>query len=71
MIGSKLRQEVGRIIDNIKASDYCSCFKPNFHDCTTCLRRQVAAMLCERGFTTNLCTSRWKTTNEFPGGAYI
>lgn len=70
MIGSKLRQEVGRIIDNIKASDYCSCFKPNFHYCTTCLRRLVAAMLCERGFTTNLCTSRWKTTNEFPGGSH-
>ncbi|CAJ2650784.1 unnamed protein product [Trifolium pratense] len=71
MTGSKLRKEVDGIINSIKASDYCSCFKPNdSYNCTICLRRRVATILCDRGFTANLCTSKWKATDKFPGGSH-
>jgi len=66
--GSKLRREVGRIIEEVKASDFCSCYKPNFLDCTTCLRRQVVTELRDRGFTTNLCISKWGSTTKLPAG---
>ncbi|XP_004511493.1 uncharacterized protein [Cicer arietinum] len=68
--GSKLRQEVGRIINKIKASDFCSCLKPNSHNCITCLRRRVATVLSDRGITTNLCMSKWKSTHKVPGGSH-
>ncbi|TKY71065.1 hypothetical protein E2542_SST07360 [Spatholobus suberectus] len=68
--GSKLRGEVGRIIKEIKASDFCSCLKPYSSDCTTCLRRRVVTGLCDRGFSTNLCISKWGTTKKFPGGCH-
>ena len=68
--GSKLREEVGRMIKNIKASDYCSCFKPNYYYCPTCLRTNVATMLSDKGFKTNLCSSKWKPTHQFPGGSH-
>ncbi|KHN35101.1 hypothetical protein glysoja_004867 [Glycine soja] len=68
--GSKLRLEVGRIIKEVKASDFCSCLKANSSDCITCLRRRVVDGLCERGFSTNLCISKWRTTKKFPGGCH-
>ncbi|CAJ1927002.1 unnamed protein product [Sphenostylis stenocarpa] len=68
--GSKLRREVGRIIKEVKASDFCRCFKTNSLDCITCLRRQVVTELRDRGFTTNLCASKWETTKKFPGGCH-
>ncbi|KAJ1391262.1 hypothetical protein SESBI_36827 [Sesbania bispinosa] len=70
LTGSKLRQEFGRIMEKVKTSDFCSCFKPNSSDCTTCLRRRLVAELRDRGFTTNLCISKWRTTNKFPGGSH-
>ncbi|KAG5070337.1 hypothetical protein GLYMA_01G231800v4 [Glycine max] len=68
--GSKLRREVGRIIKEVKASDFCSCLKANSWDCTTCLRRRVVDGLCRTGFSTNLCISKWETTKKFPGGCH-
>lgn len=68
--GSKLRLDVGRIIKEVKDSDYCSCLNPFSSDCTTCLRRQVVSGLSDRGFSTNLCISKWGTTKKFPGGCH-
>ncbi|KAL1355679.1 hypothetical protein HN51_007678 [Arachis hypogaea] len=68
--GSKLRQEVGQIIKEVKNSDFCSCFKPNSSHCTTCFRRQVVDMLCHKGFNTRLRISKWGTTKKFPGGSH-
>ncbi|ESW28994.1 hypothetical protein PHAVU_002G035300 [Phaseolus vulgaris] len=68
--GSKLRREVGRIIEEVKGSDFCSCYKANFLDCSTCLRREIVTKLRDRGFTTNLCVSKWETTKKFPGGCH-
>ncbi|OIV94948.1 hypothetical protein TanjilG_03466 [Lupinus angustifolius] len=68
--GMKLRKEVEQIVEEVKASDYCNCIDTNSFDCTTCLRREVVVMLRERGFTTNLCLSKWTTTHKFPGGSH-
>ncbi|MED6179575.1 hypothetical protein PIB30_001866 [Stylosanthes scabra] len=68
--GLKLKQEVGQIIKEVKASDFCSCFKPNPSNCSTCFRRQVVAMLCHKGFNTKLRISKWGTTKKFPGGSH-
>ncbi|KAI4324254.1 hypothetical protein L6164_023808 [Bauhinia variegata] len=69
--GSKLREEVGRIIEEAKASEFCSCIEPKYSsDCSNCLRRQVVALLCGRGFKATLCLSQWKHTKKFPGGSH-
>ncbi|KAK7406022.1 hypothetical protein VNO78_07636 [Psophocarpus tetragonolobus] len=68
--GSKLRREADGIIKEVKGSDFCSCLKPNFWECSTCLRRQVVDELSQRGFSTNLCISKWGTTKKFPGGCH-
>ncbi|RDX95852.1 hypothetical protein CR513_21567, partial [Mucuna pruriens] len=69
--GSKLRVEVGRIIKEVKASDFCSCrLKAEYSDCITCLRRRVVSGLRDRGFNTNLCISKWGTTKKIPGGCH-
>ncbi|XP_027361060.1 uncharacterized protein LOC113869111 [Abrus precatorius] len=70
LTGSKLRQEIGRIIKEVKCSDFCNCFKPISSDCITCLRRRVVAVLRDRGFSTNLCMSKWRATKKFPGGCH-
>ncbi|BAU00679.1 hypothetical protein LR48_Vigan442s010700 [Vigna angularis] len=68
--GSKLRVEVGRIIEEVKGSDFCSCLKRNPWDCSSCLRREVVTELRDRGFSTKLCISKWGTTKKFPGGCH-
>lgn len=70
LTGVKLRKEVGQIIKEVKASDFCNCINPNSFDCFSCLRRQVVAMLRDRGFNTNLCLSKWENTKKFPGGCH-
>lgn len=70
LTGSKLRQEVGQIIKEVQALDFCSCLKLNPSDCTTCLRRRVVAALSDKGFNTKLCISKWGTTKKFPGGSH-
>lgn len=68
LTASRLRQELSRIIELAKESDYCKCSKPSFDGCIHCLRRGVVTLLCEKGFRASLCTSRWRHTKKFPGG---
>ncbi|XP_061374165.1 uncharacterized protein LOC133316433 [Gastrolobium bilobum] len=68
--GLKLRQEAGQIIKEVKASEFCSCLKPNSSHCTTCLRRRVVDELSDKGFRTNLCISKWGATKKFLGGSH-
>ncbi|XP_075647917.1 uncharacterized protein LOC142618783 [Castanea sativa] len=70
LTASRLRQELSRIIELAKESDYCKCSKPSFDGCIHCLRRGVVTLLCEKGFRASLCTSRWRHTKKFPGGSH-
>ncbi|KAJ6858992.1 hypothetical protein NC652_041329 [Populus alba x Populus x berolinensis] len=67
-IGSKLRQEVSRVIGVAKESDFCNCKKPT-DGCTICLRQRVVNLLTQKGFEASLCTSKWKNTRKHPGGS--
>lgn len=66
-IGSKLRQEVSRVVGVAKESDFCNCMKPT-DGCTSCLRQRVVNLLTQKGFEASLCTSKWKNTRKHPGG---
>lgn len=68
-IGSKLRQEVSRVIGLAKESDFCNCMKPT-DGCTSCLRQRVVNLLTQKGFEASLCTSKWKNTRKHPGGKH-
>ncbi|KAJ7949763.1 Protein of unknown function (DUF506) [Quillaja saponaria] len=69
--GSKLREEFGRVIEVVKASDFCHCLKPNSaHGCSYCLRRGVVTLLCDKGFRAILRTSKWRNTRKLPGGSH-
>ncbi|WCJ34856.1 hypothetical protein M5689_016138 [Euphorbia peplus] len=70
LTSSRLRQEINRIIEIAKETNFCSCFKPNSIECISCLRRNVVDFLSQRGFNATLCTSLWKPTNKFPGGKH-
>ncbi|KAG5233116.1 hypothetical protein OIU77_004559 [Salix suchowensis] len=67
--GSKLRQEVNRIIRVAKEAGFCSCLKPS-NGCSSCLRQRVVNLLTQKGFGAALCTSKWKKTKRFPGGKH-
>ncbi|KAJ6744711.1 hypothetical protein OIU79_030935 [Salix purpurea] len=64
--GSKLRQEVSKVIGVAKEGDFCSCMKP----ADGCLRRRVVGLLTQKGFEASLCTSKWKKTRNHPGGKH-
>ncbi|KAF5741928.1 hypothetical protein HS088_TW10G00936 [Tripterygium wilfordii] len=68
LTGSKLRQEVSRIIEQAKENSFCNCH--NDAHCTHCLRQRVVHLLTEKGFHASLCTSKWKHTKKFPGGKH-
>ncbi|KAI9377534.1 hypothetical protein POPTR_019G074400v4 [Populus trichocarpa] len=68
-IGSKLRQEVSRVVGVAKESDFCNCMKPT-DGCTSCLRQRVVNLLTQKGFEASLCTSKWKNTRKHPGGKH-
>ncbi|WRX30489.1 Protein of unknown function PDDEXK-like - like 10 [Theobroma cacao] len=40
LTGSKLRQEICRIIEVARETDFCSCTKPSIDGCTHCLRKR-------------------------------
>ncbi|CAK7327874.1 unnamed protein product, partial [Dovyalis caffra] len=69
LTGSKLRQEVSRIIGVAKASDFCNCLKPT-DGCASCLRQSVVDLLTQKGFHATRCTSKWKDTKKYPGGKH-
>lgn len=67
--GQKLRQEVKKIIDAVRETEFCSCPKPSSNGlCTHCLRRILVDRLCDKGLSAALCTSKWKHTKQIPGG---
>ncbi|WRX20234.1 Protein of unknown function PDDEXK-like - like 10, partial [Theobroma cacao] len=68
LTGSKLRQEICRIIEVARETDFCSCTKPSIDGCSNCLRKRVINMLCDRGLNASLCVSKWKHTRKYLGG---
>eukprot|EP00257_Ricinus_communis_P020829 XP_015580164.1 uncharacterized protein LOC8264993 [Ricinus communis] len=70
LTGSKLRQEINRIIQVAKGTDFCNCLNSNSDACISCLRQRVVHFLCQKGFNAALCTSKWKRTKKFPGGKH-
>lgn len=70
LTGQKLRQEVNKIVEMAKETEFCSCCPKTRSDgfCTFCLRRILVNKLREKGLNANLCTSKWKHTKEIPGG---
>ncbi|EOY17074.1 hypothetical protein SCA6_009735 [Theobroma cacao] len=70
LTGSKLRQEICRIIEVARETDFCSCTKPSIDGCTHCLRKRVISLLCDRGLNASLCVSKWKHTKKHPGGTH-
>ncbi|KAK9271291.1 hypothetical protein L1049_026881 [Liquidambar formosana] len=70
LTGSKLRQEVSRVIEMARERDLCHCPKPSSNTCAYCLRRRVVKFLCDQGFHATLCTSKWNNTHKFPGGTH-
>lgn len=70
LTGQKLRQEVTRIVELSRESEFCSCSKASCVNggCTHCLRRLVVNLLRDNGFNASLCTSQWKRTKNCPGG---
>ncbi|OMO88570.1 hypothetical protein CCACVL1_08307 [Corchorus capsularis] len=72
LIGSKLRQEICRIIEKAREeTDFCKCIKkPSIDGCTNCLRKRVIALLCNRGLNATLCVSKWNHTKKHPAGTH-
>ncbi|KAH7524868.1 hypothetical protein FEM48_Zijuj06G0164800 [Ziziphus jujuba var. spinosa] len=76
LTGAKLRQEITQTIEKAKSdnkSKLCNCLKPKKIDivgCNNCLRRRVVDLLCDKGFTATLCTSKWRDTKKFPRGTH-
>lgn len=71
LTGQKLRQEVKKIIDVVRETEFCSCPKPSSSGfCTYCLRRIIVDRLCNKGLNATLCTSKWKHTKQIPGGTH-
>ncbi|KAL9432406.1 hypothetical protein AB3S75_027440 [Citrus x aurantiifolia] len=69
--GQKLRQEVKKIIDAVRETEFCSCPKPSSNGlCTHCLRRILVDRLCDKALNAALCTSKWKHTKQIPGGTH-
>ncbi|KAL5778718.1 hypothetical protein ACOSQ2_009455 [Xanthoceras sorbifolium] len=70
LTGQRLRQEVRRIIEQVREGEFCRCTKPSSNSCNSCLRRILVDLLCKKGFNASLCTSKWKHTKKFPGGTH-
>ncbi|XP_059631002.1 uncharacterized protein LOC132273913 [Cornus florida] len=68
--GSKLRQELIRIIEMVREIDFCECPKLHSHGCAKCLRRRVVHLLCNKRFNATLFTSKWKHSQKLPGGTH-
>lgn len=70
-VNIKLREEIERIIEEAKNTDFCSCEKPKSDDgCINCFRKTVVKLLRQKGYNAKLCTSKWKSTKEIPGGMH-
>ncbi|KAA8528013.1 hypothetical protein F0562_035118 [Nyssa sinensis] len=71
LIGSKLGQEIAKVIEMARETGLCDCPKLLKSDgCVMCLRRRVVNLLCNRGFNATLFTSKWKHTHKYPGGTH-
>lgn len=70
-MGAKLREEIGRVVERARETLVCSCSKSNSDECALCLRRRVVDLLCLKGFSASLRTSKWRHTHKFPGGNYV
>lgn len=69
-MGAKLREEIGRVVERARETLVCSCSKSNSDGCALCLRRRVVDLLCLKGFSASLRTSKWRHTHKFPGGSH-
>lgn len=69
--GSKLREEIKKLIEIARGTNFCDCKgPPQLGGCANCLRGRVENLLCAKGFHASLCTSEWKRTQKFPGGRH-
>ncbi|KAL6282331.1 hypothetical protein ACE6H2_013260 [Prunus campanulata] len=48
----------------------CGCGKPMASDCRNCLMREVSGRLCNAGYNSAICKSKWRSSPDIPSGEH-
>lgn len=46
----------------------CGCGKPMASGCRSCLMREVSGRLCNAGYNSAICKSKWRSSPDIPSG---
>ncbi|KAK9936380.1 hypothetical protein M0R45_013226 [Rubus argutus] len=69
---TKIRRVTKEAVKEAKESEeaVCGCGKAAASVCRSCLMREVSGRLCNAGYNSAICKSKWRSSPDFPSGEH-
>ena len=67
---TKIRSVTKEAVKEVKKSGepVCGCGKAAASGCRSCLMTEVSGRLCNAGYNSAICKSKWRTSPDIPSG---